>query len=481
VNVGVRRSLAFATFVALSGTLHAAVALPLRDVVAVALRRSPEAADARLAGDIARADALGAEGPLDTRLEANWQYTESFAPVYLASVATTQILRLRDLGFDQSMVKRFSTGTELSLGLSSLTETVLGGAQEVTLTREALQLRLVQPLLRGAWAQANLSPLRAARHRETAAQALVRARLADLVRAVEVAYLELGYAEQELEILEQALEATRHHVEEARKRVRAGRLAPADVLVVERAVAVAADELVAADARRRERALELARLSGVEVRDLGATERVRARRRALRPEAAEGLAHAAPVAQAADAIAAARVEDANATATAALPRIDLFGSLGPAGERPAANAAFGALFRFEEVAWSLGLQLSWSPAGSASSAAEKRAEAERSRAALQIEIARRDTVDQAQKVLARVEAASRRIELAQHAIELARRAVTAEQARFEAGLATAKSVLDRQIELAQTELREARVETDLAVAYAELDGLTGANLERYRP
>src|SRR5262249_16731632 len=68
---------------------------------------------------------------------------------------------------------------------------------------------------------------------------------------------------------------------------------------------------------------------------------------------------------------------------------------------------------------------------------------------------------------------------AEEGVELGGRAVAGEQVRFEAGSVPAKNVLDRQSEQAQAEMRAARVETDAAVARAELDGLTVENLDRW--
>jgi outer membrane protein TolC len=134
---------------------------------------------------------------------------------------------------------------------------------------------------------------------------------------------------------------------------------------------------------------------------------------------------------------------------------------------------------FDQVTWAVGVELSWAPLGQAASAASLRATVEQRRAALARDDARREADNRARKLLSAVEAAVRRRELAQAAVDLARRAISAEQLRFSEGLVPAKNVMDRQVELAQTELRLARVETDLAVAHAELDALTGQNLERY--
>src|SRR5262249_2932721 len=153
------------------------------------------------------ADAKDADGAFDLRLDANWTYSESFAPVFVSSVADTRIIRLRDLILDQQVSRRFATGTEVALEHLSLTESVFGTpAGDFTLSRETIELRVTQALLRGRSPAANLAPLRAAERRDDAAHLALRARAADLARAVEVAYWELAYAERELDIQERALD-----------------------------------------------------------------------------------------------------------------------------------------------------------------------------------------------------------------------------------------------------------------------------------
>ena len=452
--------------------------LSLGDAVGSALRGAPEMADAKLAVTEAGADIKEADGAFDLRLDANWTYAESFAPVFVSSVSMAQIIRLRDFVLDQTASRRFSTGTEVAVEYLSLTESVLGGTNDFTLTRETVELRLTQSLLRGRSLSANLAPLHAAQRKDDATRLALKARAADLARAVEVAYWELAYAERELDIEERALDASRKHLDDTRKRVRAGRVAPADLLIVERAVAVAADELVAADGRRRARALELARLTGLDTAQLHARDWP-SPRGTVRPDAVLDAVRNAPLARAADALRDAREEEARAIGDRSLPRLDVVAMAGPSGEQPTAGEALRAMARFDELAWSVGLVFSWSPGGTAQEAASERATAERRRAGLAREIARRDLEDHARKMIATLDGAVRRGELAKKAVDLANRALQAEQARFEAGTVPAKNVLDRQMELAQAELREARVQADAAVARAEIEGMTGENLERF--
>jgi outer membrane protein TolC len=240
---------------------------------------------------------------------------------------------------------------------------------------------------------------------------------------------------------------------------------------------VAADELVASDGRRRARALELGRLIGSE-EGPHTVERPHPHG-AQRPEAALAAVRAASGLRAGEELRQARTEDALAIEDRGQARVDVYATLGPGSEQPTFSQAFSSMLRFDEVSFSVGLVVSWAPAGNAQTAAADRAAIERRRAGLALEMARRDLDDRARKLIAAIDGAARRSELAREATQLAQRAVVAEQARFEAGTVPAKNVLDRQVELAQAELREARVETDAAVASAELEGLTGENLARY--
>jgi HAE1 family hydrophobic/amphiphilic exporter-1 len=476
--VSARQRCVAALLVCLSGTAWADGGVALSAAVDAALRGAPELADARLTVTEAAADASEADAAFDLRLDADWSFSESFAPVYVTSLASSRTLRLRDTSLDQSVTRRFSTGTEVAVEYLSLTESVLGEATDFSLTRETARLRLSQSILRGRSQAANLAPLRAAEQRGEAARLGVRARAAEVIRGVEVAYWELAYAQREVAIEERALDATRRHLDDTRRRVRAGRVAPADLLVVERAVAVAADELVAADGRRRTRALELARLTGLDTPSLQARDWP-GPGTTLHPEALLAAVRTAPLPRAADALAEARRQEARAQDDRTLPRLDLVGSIGPSGERPTVGDALRAMASFDETAWSVGMVFSWTPGGSSQEAARARADAQRLRAELGREIAQRDLEDRARKLLAQLDGAVRRSELSQKAVELARRALAAEQGRFDAGVVPAKNLLDRQMELAQAELRAARVESDAAVARAELGGLTGENLARF--
>src|SRR5262249_55761473 len=390
---------AVVVLVARARTAHGQPGLGLGEAVAAAGRASPGLADAKLGASEAGLEVEEAAGAFDLRLETSGSYSESFAPVYVSSLAQTRIVRLRDLVFDQQVVRRFSTGTEAALGYSSLTESVLGSPADISLTREALQLRLSQALLRGRSPSANLAPMRAAERRGEAARLALRARAAGLIRAVEIAYWELSYAEREADIQERALEAARRHLDETRRRVRVGRVAPADMLVVERAVAVAADELVAADARRRTRALELARLTGIDAAAARTRDRPRPRG-AGNPGAVLGAVRAGPAGRVADLLRDGQQEAAHAIDDRSLPRLDLVVSAGPSGEQPSFGQALESMARFDELAWSAGLVFSYVPGGRAEAAARTRAEAERRRAELARQVAWRDIEDRVRKLTA---------------------------------------------------------------------------------
>ena len=80
----------------------------------------------------------------------------------------------------------------------------------------------------------------------------------------------------------------------------------------------------------------------------------------------------------------------------------------------------------------------------------------------------------------RAQAALANIALGDQAIDLAEQNVAAEQKRFELGKTNNFEVVRRLDELEQARLRQASAVADYLAARADLDGLSGAILARYR-
>jgi outer membrane protein TolC len=86
----------------------------------------------------------------------------------------------------------------------------------------------------------------------------------------------------------------------------------------------------------------------------------------------------------------------------------------------------------------------------------------------------------ATRAVQRARAALASIALGDDAVDLANQNVVAEQTRFQLGKSTNFEVLRRQDELEQARLRQASAVADYLAAQADLDGLSGAILPRYR-
>ena len=84
------------------------------------------------------------------------------------------------------------------------------------------------------------------------------------------------------------------------------------------------------------------------------------------------------------------------------------------------------------------------------------------------------------RAVAQIELAKRRVTLSQRAIDLANENIKIETDRFNLGKSTNFDVLRRQEELEQARLRQSASVADYLAARAELDGLGGTLLARYR-
>lgn len=341
-------------------------------------------------------------------------------------------------------------------------------------------LTVTQPLLRGFGDRVGLAALRTARvDRDRTAAARDRA-ASELVRDVEVAYWELWYAQQSIEVERAARDLASRQLAESRARQELGALAPADSLAFATRLASLEEAVVAAEAEARRRGEELARTLG-EGRAGGALEPDAAPPRLPAPRhdaVIDRILEASPeLAELRTTIAAAE-ESARIAGQALEPRLDLqgqlavhglgYGEVAPAFEQ---WARFAAVTGVVSIAYEMPLDDT-----------QHRREIERASLAIevaeqQLEAARQAIAAEARTLLDTHAAARRRLELADETVGLARQLVEAEQGRYELGARTSTAVLEAQAELRSAELRALRARIDLTAAELRLQHLAGELLD----
>lgn len=92
-----------------------------------------------------------------------------------------------------------------------------------------IQLSLTQPILKNFWIDGNRLAIKVARNRLKYSEQTLRQQIITTVTAVENAYYELVFAQQNVEVQQQALTLAQTQLDQDRQRVSVGTLAPLDV------------------------------------------------------------------------------------------------------------------------------------------------------------------------------------------------------------------------------------------------------------
>jgi outer membrane protein len=462
--------------------------IALNDVVAVAVRQSPDLARARIDVTAARGQLTRAQGSEDTHLGAQAQVNLFRAgatdPTPDSEVDTVSVSASRAL----------STGGTLGVMLNGLRETQAGFISDpagnpvpklLKLYSTGVGLRLTQPLLRGAGSEAFEAPIRQAERQRDAAALTSEARARDLLVSLSQAYWQVAFAWRQLEVRRVSLDLARQQLAYTEGAIRAEKVPRSELLAVQQAIATRQQDVIAGQQELYERSLALRQFAGLEIGpdDIAIkTEALPDRITPIDPQIApvvrEAFERSAELGAAAATRRAAEIAAAAAD-NAAQSRLDLEISGGPSGVDTAASGALWSAVRHPSLTVVAGL--------TGDHAIEQRTErggqAVARAAVMSARIAERDTqarlAVRVTRAVQRTRAAIASVALGDQAIGLAEQNVAAEQKRFELGKSTNFDVLRRQDELEQARLRKASSVADYLAARADLDGLSGAILARY--
>lgn len=108
-------------------------------------------------------------------------------------------------------------------------------------------VQLTQPLLKNFWIDSTRLAVRVAKNRLSYSEQALRQQLITTVTAVENAYYELIFAQQNVEVEKQALDLAQTQLDQDRQRVEVGSLAPLDVQQDEAQVAQSQANLISAE------------------------------------------------------------------------------------------------------------------------------------------------------------------------------------------------------------------------------------------
>lgn len=469
--------------------------LALPDIVAVAMRQSPDFERAKYDLEVARANVERARGLEDFHINVTGSY--QYVPDEQISASDTLTLGSASL----SLGRALPTGGTIAVVASEqydkfFTPDVMYSFLNNTGYTSSLSLAITQPLLRGAWSRAFEAPIRQAEQARDAAQLGREARARVTLVAIVEGYWQVALAWRTLEVRRASLDLANKQLAFTQGAIRSDKLAKSEELAVQEAIAVRQQDVVDAQQLVLDRSLELRQLAGLEIppNDVGLKTSALPQPAPLDLDVAAAVSaaykHSAELAELAanERSAAAGVDLADGRARS---RLDFQAQGGPVGisggtTNDAGNPVNGTLYGathnllshpgyqvLGSLTFDRAVQARTEHGGQAASHAQLQ------RARVDSQAARVRVAANATRAVQRVQAALVSIALDEKAIQLAEANVEAEQHKLELGKSTTFEVLRRQDDLQQVRLRHATAVVTYLTARAELDGLTGAILSQY--
>ena len=435
----------------------------LAKVLAQAIKKNPVLEQASLDVVVAEAQVLTASGVNDFVLGANIVYQNQQPPGASAGIAPESREGTASLFLSRS----FATGTlvELNVGATYLENNFNVSGGQVELYTGQASLSLTQPLLRGRGSKASRSQLlQAIQQRDISAMSR-NAAASSVVRQVISAYWELSYAVRELDVRKDSLRLAEDRLSLTSKKISTGLVPAAEGLAVEQVIARRKAEVLAAEVRVAEQAVELGRLAGLELGTDTLSLRPSDQLVAV-PHSVDREEVLAEVLQNNLSLLVVQAEIGNAelrvafAATEKRPRLDLQVQAGAMGVSEDLEQTLRQVGR--AAGYSVSAQLTFQqPLQNRTRRGGYRvARQELHRAHSRVEQQRALVVADALQAVQQMQAAKVRIELERKAIQLSEKNIETERVRFDLGKSTNFDVLMRQDEWGAAQLRHARAVTD---------------------
>ena len=455
----------------------AAQALSLPDVLAVAVRQSPELERAALDVDVARGRLDRAEGLEDVTIGVTAGYDRT-----RWDGATPEVTEARTATV--SIRRALPTGGSIAVGASGAQTTDTPGAT-IPPAVSTVTLSLVQPLLRGLGTTAAREARHAASYELDAAARAGEARARDLVRAIVDGYWQVALARRQLEVRQASLALAQQQLAYTEGAIRTGKLAKSEQLAVEQVIALRRQDILAAELEVWERSLALRQLAGLEISadaiEIATTPLPAIPDAAidLRAQVALAIEHSADLASLEAVRRAAQVR-LDAARNRLLPQLDLAITGGPAGASTSLSGAVDKLAAGGGYTFGASVTLGYAIGRNDEHGLVTEARARAWRAKVDTRDARAQVILETARAVQLARTSLESVRLGERAIELATANIEAEQRKFEDRKSTNFEVLRRQDELEQAKLRHAVAIVDHLAARARLDELTGTILDKYK-
>ncbi len=365
------------------------------------------------------------------------------------------------------------------------TNTLSSIARPFSTTRATVGVDVTQPLLKDFWLNPTRLRISILKNRVKWSEEVLRQRIMDVITRVEFAYYDLIAAREQVKVQEQAVQLAERLLEENRKRVQVGTMAPLDEQQAEAQAAARRADLIAArrNAAVAENTLKqlltdnFAGLSGVSFEP---SETLEAPRELLdlQDSWSKALNRRPELAQARLDLERQGIE-VKINRNALYPQIDLKVGGGYAGSRNEFSGVFSDLERLEQPFYYFGGQLSY-PLGNRTARNNYRAsKAQWEAAQLSLKKLEQDIMVQVDNDIKLAQANYERVVATRKAREYAEAALAAEQKKLQSGKSTTFFVLRLQSDLTAAQSDEIAALVQYRRALAQLARDEGTTLERH--
>jgi outer membrane protein TolC len=347
-------------------------------------------------------------------------------------------------------------------------------------------LKLTQPLLKNFWIDQTRLNISVSKNRVKFSEQALRQQIISTVSAVQNAYYELIYAQENVKVQQQALQLAAQLSDENRKRVEVGTLAPLDEKQAEsqeaqqRAAVLAAQQVLRADENALKTLLtdDYGALHDVTLQpaaSLTATKQVFN----LQDSWNRGLTLRPDLLQAKLDLEKAGLQ-LKYYKNQVYPSLDIYGTYGRAGSSPEYSGALTDMRDNHSPFYSYGVQLTF-PLGNVTARNQyKQGKVTVEQALLTTKKLEQEVMVQIDNDIKNAQAAFERVTATHEASLYAQDALTAEQKKLENGKSTSFIVLQLQTNLTSARSAEIRALADYNEALVQLDQDQGSTLESHR-
>jgi len=420
----------------------------------------------------------------------------SFVPVLSASSTKTHendAQTAKSLGSrsDDSSTKvgvseLLATGATVSIS-STIARAVSNPASSSALYNPAyssdLTLSVSQPLLKGAGSAVTKAALNKAKIGLDRARLDFKAQALDIVQETETAYYNLVSAREQLKVYNASLELANRLLDEAREKKTVGTATDIDVLEAQVGVANARSNVIQSEKTVKDSADSLLALIGRFELDtqLGATRFEDFTGQTPVIESSYQLALRNQPDYLSSKLQLEQLKIAVASAKDGLkPTLNVEGALGFNGYRGSGEDSFNSAVNRDNNTWELGLTLSYPWGNVGNKATYRQSVSTLNQQALTVRQLEQSILVKVRSAVRAVETNVEKVKIAALAADYSSRQYDLERARFDAGLATSREVLQTQTNLEDARLSVLQARITLQTSISSLHRLEGSSLERYQ-